>query len=71
MTFRRAVVSIAAALAGVAAAMVIRHRHRETRAAAGNRRDTWDLLDDFTQAAADSLPHESVTFNSRSGGPAG
>ena len=65
MTFARAIVSVAA-FAGIAAAIVVRYRRRETRAAAGNRADTWDLVDDFTQAAADSLPHESVTFNSHS-----
>ncbi|HJR59985.1 MAG TPA: hypothetical protein VJ813_11320 [Vicinamibacterales bacterium] len=67
----RAILGLAA-LAGIATAIVIRDRHRETRAAAGSKGDTWDLVDDFTQAAAGALPDESVTFDSHSGGsPAG
>jgi len=52
------------AIAGLAGAFVIGRIRRDRTSAPGPDRQEvgWDLLDDFTQAAANALPHESGAF---------
>jgi hypothetical protein len=64
MTLTRVAWSSLALIASLAAALVIKRRFHSTLSAAANEREMdWDLADDFTQAVANSLPHESGAFN--------
>lgn len=54
------------AIAGsIAGAVVIDHLRRNRRSSIGRSKEDveWDLADDFTQAVANALPHESGAFN--------
>jgi hypothetical protein len=64
VTLTRVAWSGLAIIASVTVALVIsRRRHRMSQTAANRRNTEWDLVDDFTQAVANALPHESGAFN--------
>ncbi len=63
MSVRRVAAVSLPVIAAVAALVIRRQRHRTSLAAADQRDIGWDLADDFTQAAANSLPDESGAFN--------
>ena len=64
MTFTRVAWSGLAVIASVTVALVInRRRHRRSQTAANRGDMGWDFVDDFTQAVANALPHESGAFN--------
>ena len=63
MTLTRVAWSSLAVIAGVIGALVVsRRRYRRSQTAANQRNLEWDLVDDFTQAVANALPHESGAF---------
>lgn len=51
-------------IASVTVALIVsRRRHRRSQTAPNGRNMEWDLVDDFMQAVANALPHESGAFN--------
>jgi hypothetical protein len=64
VTFTRVAWSGLAVIASVTVALAdSRRRHRRSQTAENRRNMEWDLVDDFTQAVANALPHESGAFN--------
>jgi hypothetical protein len=63
VTLTRVAWNTLAVIAGVIGALVISRRYRRSQTAANQRNLRWDLVDDFTQAVANALPHESGAFN--------